>query len=209
MDIDTNPINAIQAAVPVYPRVRDHTTRRSMYDFGAAVFELTVTKTIGSSLLNLSRAQNTKYIPDLTNILNSDLSEETKDTIRKLNENPQLHKLFLMTPVEVIVLVWNEIIKSPDTEELCKIFSQELVDIHMDCISGQIGRIIAVLDGFHEGVRICTSERSRIETIVLHARDQLEPYDERTHHDLVQGRLTELEYTEEEMQPWLDAILDV
>ena len=207
MDIDTNPISIIQAA-PAFEQ--NSSFYRSFYKSKSVVHDPTVRDSIIRSTHNLVGEHDCDTERVLADIFESNLPRATKEAVWWLWKNDISRSVFIyITTKELVARVWEYIIKSKDSEQLRKIFIQELDGINSSCISGRLGRIISILDGFHEGVRICISDSSRIGAIVCYTRNMLMTDDEQLVHDTVKERLTELEYTQEQIQPWLDAILDV
>ncbi|CAH6420497.1 Hypothetical protein MVR_LOCUS145 [uncultured virus] len=213
MDTDTDTFTFYQGAMQTQRHPRDYRVYgHSVYN-EHAVHDETVRDSVMRSIRNIIEKPGVYYDIILANLFDSDLPDETKKAIQKLcSDQIVLSALPGVTQKDLIVQVWKHIIKSPYAKGLREIFINELADIHNSCGSGRFGRIVSILDGFDDRVRICISDNSRIQAIVLHIRKQLEKrkvYNNQTHHNLVKELLTEFEYTEKQMQPWLEAILGV
>jgi hypothetical protein len=83
------------------------------------------------------------------------------------------------------------------TESICK------------CFTGRISRLINCLNGFDPLVQINIASSEQISQIIIMIRNQLimlNNYSLDRHKQLVQTRLKELEYTQDEIDIWIQNI---
>ncbi|CAH6420509.1 Hypothetical protein MVR_LOCUS148 [uncultured virus] len=89
---------------------------------------------------------------------------------------------------------------------MIRILGQQVLDSEYKCFTGRFNRTLSVLVGFYPDIFIEISDSSRIGAIILGAKDRLELYDSKVHHELAKAALLEAGYDEADVRPWLRAI---
>ena len=139
--------------------------------------------------------------------MNNILSQQCKDLLISYCNISDTHSTLYTTYSELLALVWSRIVKHESKDELFKILEQQILESIGLCFTGRFNRTISVLSGFYDDIVIQISDNSRITAIFLHCKNQIVPYDIKQHRELFQSRAIELEYTIDDIQPWIDELL--
>lgn len=207
IDYDGNPLE-----IPTNQVLRflDRVTtncKSSIYHDNQNVHDSQIQLTVCQSVQNLLR--DTKPIFSIDVIIDSNLKASTKEALVEYCQDQTVHSIHLITYEELLSYVWQRIVKSEHHSELFRILEEQIIDSECKCYTGRFNRTLSVLVGFYNDIRINISDKSRISAIILVCRDKVIPYDSRIHQELAKKELFEAGYTEEEINPWIEAIAEI
>lgn len=178
----------------------------TVYQNRQNVHKTRIQDTVRQSITNL--LTDCKPTFAIEHILGSpDISEQTCSTIRSLCIHTSTVGKYGINFETLLLYVWQRIQASDYRTELIVILTEQLADASDKCFVGYMSRTVAVLAGFYDDIVIEISVQDHIRGIIEAARTSCQPYDQQTHHDLACDRLIGAGY-EDEMQSWLEAILD-
>ena len=63
-------------------------------------------------------------------------------------------------------MVWERIKSSEHKDDIKKILNEEILDAECKCFTGRITRIVNVLNGYYDDIKIGVSENEQIGTII-------------------------------------------
>ena len=202
-----NPLRTLSLQVERFMnRLQNVNRDGSVYMDKQNVHDTYVQKTVRDSIQRL--LTDPKPVFDLESMLESNLSEHTKQRIVEYCGDRTVHSVHLLTYAELLAYVWARIVKSEHKDELVGILDEQIQDAECLCFTGRFNRTLSVLVGFCEDIVISISDNSRISAIVIAARTMPEACDPAQHRVIAQDKLLEAGYNLDQVQPWLDAICE-
>jgi len=194
----------------------DIRNRLSVYDDMQNVHNNSIQTSFKDSINNMTiRTDIPKYdIVDLIKIINSDdiLSLKTKERLVDYCYDENIHSTLLLTFSEVLWSVLQTIQHDFDEEkqkEIKTILNQEMDDAEGKCFTGRLNRIVNCLNGFSSLVNVVIKGSEQINNVIFVIKNRLEKekkYDIELHKEEVTETLRELEYNEDTISAWVDAI---
>lgn len=178
----------------------------SIYNDDENVYQNRIKKSIIISILNIISDDLGDWEFDIEMLNKEPLSPETIELISDYYDCNTDNKIFNINFRDFFPYVWRRIDLSENREHLIYIFNQELRD--RSCSTGVIARCVSILAGIFDDVSIEISEPDRINGIIYRTHKKINPYDPIEHRQLVRSKLMELNYSEETITPWLNAIYD-
>jgi hypothetical protein len=147
-------------------------------------------------------------------MINSDdnLSLKTKERLVEYCYDENIHSILLLTFAEVLWSVLQTIQHDFDEEkqkEIKKILNQEMDDAEGKCFTGRLNRIVNCLNGFSSLVNVVIKGSEQINNVIFVTKNRLEKekkYDMELHKEEVTKTLREMEYDEDTISAWVDAI---
>jgi hypothetical protein len=176
----------------------------SIYNDNQNVHDVTIQRTVCDSLQALLR--DPKPIFSMDDIINSNLSKTIIESLVEYCQDNSIHSIHLITYQELLGYVWQRITKSVHQSELLKILEEQIIDSECKCFTGRFNRTLSVLVGFFDDIKINISDKSRIGAIILNSKEKMNPYSIDKHKEMATKELISAGYTEEEIEPWIDAI---
>ena len=176
----------------------------SIYNDNQNVHDVTIQRTACDSLQALLR--DPKPMFSIENIINSNLSKTTIESLVEYCQDNSIHSIHLITYQELLGYVWQRITNSVYQSELLKILEEQIIDSECKCFTGRFNRTLSVLVGFFDDIKINISDKSRIGAIILNSKEKINPYNIDKHKEIATKELISAGYTEEEIEPWIDAI---
>jgi Leucine-rich repeat (LRR) protein len=110
----------------------------NIYQDKQNVHDVTIQKTICESLQSLLR--DPKSLFSIDDIIESDLSSNTKESLIEYCQDESVHSIHLITYGELLGYIWQRIIKSNHKEELFKILEEQTADSECKCFTGRFNR---------------------------------------------------------------------
>ncbi len=188
----------------------------SVYDDMQNVHNNSIQTSFKDSINNMTiRTDIPKYnIDDLIKMINSDdnLSSKTKEKLVEYCYDENIHSTLLLTFAEVLWSVLQTIQHDFDEEkqkEIKAILNQEMDDAEGKCFTGRLNRIVNCLNGFSSLVNVVIKGSDQINNVIFVIKNRLEKeknYDIELHKEEVTKTLRELEYNEDTINAWVDAI---
>ena len=204
-----NPLGIMSPQVQHFVHMMDERRRgRSSFYYTDAenVMSSAVKDSVFKSIQSLMRDPTPAFT--LRSVEQSGMSPETIERIGDNCADTSAHSELLVSYKQLFSYVWQRIQLSEHKTELLKILEQQVNESANRCLIGRLTRVLAALVGFYDDIHIAISPSSQIHAIVHVTKASMKTYDAATHRILVQERLHEINYTDEEIQPWLDAIYD-
>ena len=105
---------------------------------------------------------------------------------------------------DVLIKVISRIIAYKDPDELFRILNIQMKEAECMCLTGRISRLISVLDGFFEDIRIEILSSEVISSLILQVTSIPGTVEE--HKEEARRKLLESGYSLEEIVEWIEAI---
>ena len=184
-------------------------TAQGVYRDTQSVHNSNIQKTIKESIYRLLREkpEETEVIPLI--LSDSVLSQFTKESLVEYSRDKSVHTELNLSFSDLLILVWNRILISPDADEIKRVVNTEMRDAECKCFTGRISRLLNCLNGFDPLVVIQISDNEQIGNIISLVKTQLEEKNEYTiekHKEEASERLRELGVKDEEIEVWLSYI---
>lgn len=176
----------------------------SVYMDRQNVHDTHVQKTVCDSIQRL--LTDAKPTFRIESVLESNLSDHTKQRLVEYCEDMTVHSVHLLTYAELLAHIWARITRSEYRDELVRILDEQIQDAECMCFTGRFNRTLSVLVGFYDDIVISISDNSRISAIIIAAGAMPGSSNPAQHRELAYRKLIDAGYSLEQVQPWLDAI---
>ena len=137
------------------------------------------------------------------------LSKQVKDLVEIFCKNNELHLLFNINYIDLLLSVWNIIRKHKNKDDILEIFEIEILESSDKCFTGKFGRLINVLNGFDERIQIVIDEKTHIGNVISNIQMKLEKeenYSVEKHKELSKIKLIEDGINLEMIETWISYI---
>jgi len=188
----------------------------SVYDDKQNVHNNSIQTSFTDSINKMTiRTDIPKYnMDDMIKMIGNDdiLSLQTKNQLIEYCYDESIHSLLLLTFGEVLWFVLQTIQHDFDEEkqkEIKKVLEQEMNDAEGKCFTGRLNRIVNCLNGFSSLVNIVIKGSEQINNVIFVIKNRLEKekkYDIELHKEEVTKTLRGLEYNDDIINAWVDAI---
>jgi hypothetical protein len=134
---------------------------------------------------------------------------ETKDILFEYCDDKSIHSVLNITFEELLISVYDFILKHGHKDELFEILNKEMSDSLCKCFTGRISRLINTLNGFDDNIIINISDTEQIGNIFILVKQKLENegrYTDELFKEIVKNELQERQYGEIVINEWLDNI---
>lgn len=204
-----NPIEYISPIVARFLYRQPVIIREITYDDAQSVHKSSVQKSIQASISALIKTKPVFDADDVKTCILSDdiLTDRTKQSLIQYSDDDSIHSVLQITFEELLVAVWNRLVKNEYADEIKKILNTEMADSQFKCFTGRISRLVNCLNGFEPDIVVKIDDSEQIGTIISITRDQLDRYTVEAHKEIVTTRLTELGYTQAVIDEWVVHIL--
>jgi hypothetical protein len=178
----------------------------NIYNDSQSVHRSSVTNSVKKSIENLMDDKtNLSSEKMITIILENDiLTQEIKSRIIQYIENKEELIHSMVTFEDLITKVVSRIISHRERNELFKILNEQMIESECMCLTGRMSRLVSVLDGFFEDIRIGISCSEMISSIILQVTSIPGTVEE--HKELSTKKLLENGFKLEEIESWIEAI---
>lgn len=181
----------------------------SIYTDTQSVHTSSIQSSIKESILRLLKEKilEKDIIPLI--LSDPDLEPFTKESLIEYSKDESVHTELNVSFSDLLVLVWNRIMVSPNAEEIKAVLNTEMQDAECKCFTGRISRLVNCLNGFDPLVSVQISDNEQIGAIISLVKIHLEDKGEYTiekHKEEAERRLKELHIKEEEIVVWLSYI---
>jgi hypothetical protein len=135
----------------------------------------------------------------------------TKQLIMEYCNDPQLHSSLNITFKEIFDIVWNRIIKHEHNVEIKKILNEEMKSAECKCFTGRISRLVNVLNGYYDDIKIEIEENEQIGTIIgimaqNYIKENGENYDADKLKDIIKKELMDRNLDKITISQWLEHV---
>ena len=202
---DSNPLENIHPVLQRFLNRRKNNIL-SVYNDKQSVHNHNIQESIKKSIMNI--LQDTKTNLSIDSIINDViLTDITKAALIEYLEDPTEHSVLMITFKDLLIPVWNRIIKHKESEEIKRILNQEMNDSECKCFTGRLSRLVNCLNGFYDDVEIKIGMNEQIGNIIVMIKEQLgKDYNIDHHKYLVRKELKEREYSENIIEEWISFI---
>jgi Leucine-rich repeat (LRR) protein len=204
---NNNPIDYIPPNIQRFiERMRNIETVGNIYDDSQSVHRSSVTNSIKKSIENLMN-DKTKMTKEkmITIILGNEiLNENVKSRIIEYIEDKEELVHSMITFEDLLIKVISRIISHSDPNELFRILNDQMIESECMCLTGRMSRLVSVLDGFFDDIRISIESSEVISSIILQITSISGTVDE--HKELAKQKLLENGFKLEEIESWIEAI---
>ena len=140
-------------------------------------------------------------------INNQYLDEHTKRLLFEYMDNKEVHSVLNITFEELLLYVYSFIERNENKEELYKIMNVEISEANCKCFTGRISRLINVLNGYDEHIKIHISDNEQIGNVISIIRTNLgDNYEETEFKRLIHEELSMRQYSEDVINEWINNI---
>ena len=140
-------------------------------------------------------------------INNQYLDEHVKRLLFEYMDNKEVHTILNITFEELLLSVYDFIEKNENKEELYKIMNEEMSEANCKCFTGRISRLINVLNGYDEHIKIHISDNEQIGNVISVIRTNLgDNYEENEFKRLIHEELSMRQYSENVINEWINNI---
>lgn len=135
------------------------------------------------------------------------LTATAKERITKYCIDNTTHSVLMITFEDLLLYVWQRIVRHAQRDELKKILNQELADSQSKCFTGRLSRLLNCLNGFYNDINIKIEDSEQIGNIIVMIKEQLgDSYTVEKHKELVEKELLERGYDKTVIDEWLSFI---
>ncbi|ATZ80678.1 leucine rich repeat protein [Bodo saltans virus] len=188
-----------------------HNYIQKIYNDTQSVHNHNIQQCISNSINYVMKLKPNLDIESLkTHILNNNLlKEQTKQLLFEYCEDTTVHSVLNITFVELLISVYDFILKHKHKNEIFSILNKEMLDSLCKCFTGRISRLINTLNGFDDNIVINISDAEQIGNIFITIRQKLElegKYSDDLFIEIVTKELQERNYDEATIKEWIDNI---
>jgi Leucine-rich repeat (LRR) protein len=192
-------------------RLRDTRGRDlKVYSDAQSVHNATIQDYVRKSILNvLEKERGSKSLDQILDEIVSDevLTKETKESIVEYCRDSEIHSTLNISFSDFLIPVWTRIQSHKESLEMKRIMNIEMTDALCKCFTGRLSRLLNVLNGYYEDIKIEISENDQIANIIYLTKESLsDKYDLEAHKELVRREMSERKYNIETIDIWVDAI---
>jgi len=142
-------------------------------------------------------------------VSNDILSESTKRLLFEYSDSTEIHSVLNITFGELLLNVYSLILENKHKDELLKILDVEIQDSECKCFTGRMSRLVNVLNGFVDGVKVEISNGEQIGNVIVLVKQKLERSGEYTllkHREESERELLERGYESDVIKEWMEYI---
>jgi len=202
-----NPIEYIPPNIQRFiGRMRNTQTIGNIYNDSQSVHRSSVTNSVKKSIENLLSGKTELSSKQLIEIILKEpsLTDTVKGQIIQYMEDKEELSSSMITFEDVLSKVISRIIGRTDSGELFKILNEQMSEAECMCLTGRISRLVSVLDGFYDDIRIEVSSTEVISAIILQVTAV--PGTAEGYKAEATRRLLESGHTVNEIEQWIAAI---
>jgi len=200
---DTNKIQLNQIIQRFLNRNKLKTNKLSIYNDSQNVHDSEINTSIRDSIYAIMNDTLSITFDELINLIldDSTLVDITKSSLIYYSNNEDVHSVLNVSFKDVLIYVWNIIIKHKDKEQIKLILNDEMKDSLCKCFTGRLSRLINCLNGFDDRIKIKISDSNEISNIIILVRNKYENYNEQVKY--VTLELKERGYSDEIINEWI------
>jgi uncharacterized membrane protein len=181
-----------------------------VYSDAQSVHNAVIQDYVRKSILNILESDSSSKSLDqiLDEILSDEiLTKETKESIVEYCRDSEIHSTLNISFSDFLIPVWIRVQSHKESLEMKRIMNIEMTDALCKCFTGRLSRLLNVLNGYYEDIKIEISENDQIANIIYLTRELLsDNYNLESHKELVRKEMSERKYNSETIDIWVDAI---
>jgi hypothetical protein len=181
-----------------------------VYSDTQSVHNATIQDCVRKSILNvLEKERGSKSLDQILDEIISDevLTKETKESIVEYCRDSEIHSTLNISFSDFLVPVWMGIGSHGGSLGMGRVMDVGMTDALCKCFTGRLSRLLNVLNGYYEDIKIEISENDQIANIIYLTRESLsDKYDLEAHKELVRREMLERKYNIETIDIWVEAI---
>jgi hypothetical protein len=178
-------------------------TTRTVYDDAQNVHDSKINQSISQSLYRLleqkSEMSDEKVIGEIFG--DPILTNQVKQQIVEYVRITDVHSSLNVTFSEALRAVWQIIRSHEQSDEIKKVFNQEIDDSYCKCFTGRLSRLVNCLNGFDQRVSVRISDQQEIANLIIAIRQKYQKIDEQI--DMARKELSERGYDKRIINEWL------
>jgi hypothetical protein len=178
-------------------------TNRTIYDDGQNVHDSQINKQISESLYRLMEDKMVMSDDQVVREIIDDpiLTQTVKQQIVEYTKIDDVHSVLNVTFMEALRCVWQIIRSHEQSDEIKKVFNQEIDDSYCKCFTGRLSRLVNCLNGFDPRVSVKISDQQEIANLIIAIRQKYQKIEEQI--DMARKELTERGYDKRTIDEWL------
>ena len=204
LDIQTIQVQRFLEEYQIRRRVILTNSSETIYSDTQNIHDVTIQKSVCESIVNILHDEKPVFSQET--IISSQLSEKTIQALIEYCNDSSVHSIHRITFFELLSYVWARITRSEYQKEMFKILEEQISESECKCFTGRFNRILSVLVGFYDDIKIEISDKSRIGAIIVSIGQKIIPYNPIEHKNLASQALLQLGYSESEIAEWIEAI---
>ena len=135
------------------------------------------------------------------------LTQKTKESLFEYCRDLEVHSVLNISFQDFLIPVWKRIRSHTESLEMKNVMNVEMADALCKCFTGRLSRLLNVLNGYYDDVKIEISENDQIANIIYLTRESLgSNYNLETHKELVRKEMIERKYNSDTIEIWVNAI---
>jgi hypothetical protein len=196
-EIEYIPVNLLR-------RIQRQKIGQNIYNDNQNVHNHNIQECLKKSINYLLKDKPLLSFNDIQKDINNRCQTITKDLLFEYSNNNDIHSTLNVTFRDILIAVWNKIyiFNKSVQEEIIKVLNIEMYESKDKCFTGRITRLVNVLNGFDENIRLEISENEQKSNISKKLYD-LYPNVEDYKREL---RIAFIErgYSEKDIEDWYD-----
>jgi hypothetical protein len=207
-----NPINYIPPNIIRFLNRLDTVSEKNIYNDSQNIHNHYIQESVKQSILNILNCKpSINNISEINKLIidNKILSNQTKQLLIEYQNCKDIHISLNITFEELLLYVFDRIEQNIYKDEILKVLNIEMTDSVCKCFTGRINRLVNCLNGFDPLIKINISDSEQISQIIIQIRNELDQtnlYTISAHKQLVITRLKELQYTQDQIDIWIQHI---
>jgi Leucine-rich repeat (LRR) protein len=181
-----------------------------VYSDTQSVHNAAIQDCVRKSILDiLEKERGSKSLDQILDEIISDeiLTSKTKESLVEYCRDSEIHSTLNISFSDFLIPVWTRIQSHKESLEMKRIMNIEMTDALCKCFTGRLSRLLNVLNGYYDDIKIEISENDQIANIIYLTRELLsDRYDLEAHKELVRREMSERKYNIETIDIWVDAI---
>jgi hypothetical protein len=203
----SNPIEHIPLPIQRWlNRININITNNNLiYNDNQNIHSSSIQSSFRNSLSNIIQDKVTIDIDFLKNeiINNNILTEKTKTELFNYIDDETEHSIYLIKYSDLLLYIWQRIIKHENKDDLLKILNSEIIDSECMCFTGRLTRLLNVLVSYYEDISIQISDSEQITNIIMTLKNK---YNGEELINKAREELTNYNYSNEIINEWLSYI---
>jgi len=182
-----------------------HRFRQQIYDDKQSVHNHHIQKGVIQSINYVTSIKPSIHKSQLKTLIidNQYLTETTKQLLYEYIDCNEIHSILNLTFEEILLSVYDFILKHENKENLFIIMNVEIQDGMCKCFTGRISRLINVLNGYDENININISDSEQIGNIIIMVKNKYPNYNDEQIKKTIKDELIARNYDDSIIEEWI------
>jgi hypothetical protein len=182
-----------------------------IYSNNQNVHDSTIQSSIKDSINRIMKKHRTMDPENVMKSIQSDsiLTSLTKRLLIKFSENTDLISKCDVSFLDVLIAVWNCVVKNPYSNDIKNVLNEEMKDAKDKCFTGRVSRLLNCLSGYDDDVEVKISDSEQIGNVISSTEMNLRTegkYTVARHKKRATNSLKMLGYTDDVISTWVNHI---